>query len=103
MLSEGLRDSEFLQRSATSAVSDSRSEPNEDDSEEQVSSPGLLALYLHFFVSALKSVERVKGIEPSCLFRGRNLAQDTLAQCLALWFWASESKSPSSTFSAPAV
>jgi hypothetical protein len=25
----------------------------------------LLALYLHFFVSALKSMERVKGIEPS--------------------------------------
>ena len=24
-----------------------------------------LALYLHFFVSALKSMERVKGIEPS--------------------------------------
>ena len=25
----------------------------------------LLALYLHFLVSALKSVKRVKGIEPS--------------------------------------
>ena len=27
--------------------------------------------YLHFFVSALKSVERVKGIEPSCLLPDR--------------------------------
>jgi len=31
----------------------------------------LLALYLHFFVSALKSMERVKGIEPSFLFLNR--------------------------------
>ena len=31
----------------------------------EVSPLGLLALYLHFFVSALKSMERVKGIEPS--------------------------------------